>query len=217
MRTSAPAPVRDVVLVGGGHSTVQVLRRFAMEPPPGARVTVVVDTPVAVYSGMVPGFVAGQYTAHDLELDVVPLARRARARVVMARAVGIDAAGNRILLEGRAPIRYDVASVDIGSIVAGLDLPGVREHAVPTRPIGRFVAAVDAAVERLAAGSEGTPLEVVVVGGGVGGVELAFTIDQRLSKRGSGRRRVTLLHNGPRILAGRAPSLADRAERLAQR
>src|SRR5262245_32295590 len=142
MHTTGPKP-RDLVLVGGGHAHVQVLRRFAMDPPPGARVTVVVDTPVAVYSGMVPGLAAGQYRRHELEIDVVPLARRAGARVIVARMLGIDAGARRLTLEGRAPIAYDLASLDIGSTVAGLDLPGVRAHAVPTRPIGLFVERLD--------------------------------------------------------------------------
>ena len=78
----------DVVLVGGGHSHVQVLRRFAMERHSDIRLTVVLDTPVAVYSGMVPGLIAGQYRAEELEIDVVPLARRAGARVILSAAVG---------------------------------------------------------------------------------------------------------------------------------
>ncbi len=89
---------------------------------------------------MVPGFVAGQYAAHELEIDVVPLARRAGARVVLGardrdRRRGPAASRSK----AAPPIRYDVASIDIGSIVAGLELPGVSEHALPTRPIGRFV------------------------------------------------------------------------------
>ena len=86
VRNARPAP--QVVLVGGGHSHVQVLRRMMMRPWPEARVTVVLDTPVAVYSGMVPGFVAGQYRAPELEIDVVPLARMAGAEVVLTPAVG---------------------------------------------------------------------------------------------------------------------------------
>ena len=71
--------VRELVLVGGGHSHVQVLKSLAAEPIPGFRVTVVVDTPIPVYSGMVPGFVAGQYEMHDLQIDVQALADRAGA------------------------------------------------------------------------------------------------------------------------------------------
>ena len=118
MQHSVAAAYRDLVLVGGGHTHVQVLRHAAMHPDPATRITVVLDTPVAVYSGMVPGFVAGQYAAEDLEIDVVPLARRAGARVILSAALSVDAAERRIELLGRPPIRYDVASLDIGSIVA---------------------------------------------------------------------------------------------------
>src|SRR5205807_7621957 len=80
----------DLVLVGGGHTHVQVLRSWAMDPAPGVRLTVVVDRPVAVYSGMVPGFVAGQYRQDELEIDVRPLCMRAGARFIVAAATGLD-------------------------------------------------------------------------------------------------------------------------------
>ena len=71
------ARVHELVLVGGGHAHVQVLRGLAMRPLAGVHATLVVDEPIAVYSGMVPGFVAGQYRRDELEIDVRPLARRA--------------------------------------------------------------------------------------------------------------------------------------------
>src|SRR5215470_5956227 len=135
---------RELVLVGGGHAHVQVIRRFAMQPLPGVRLSVVLDRPEAVYSGMVPGFVAGDYAARELAIDVVPLARRAGARVVLAAATGVDPRKRRIALAGRPPLDYDVASVDVGSRVRGLELPGVREHALATRPIHDFVERLDA-------------------------------------------------------------------------
>ena len=161
-------PRTELVLVGGGHSHVQVIRRFAMEPLPSTHMTIVVDRPVAVYSGMVPGYVAGQYRAHELEIDVVPLARRAMARVILSPAVRIDAAEKRIHLADRPSISYDVASVDVGSTVLGLDLPGIREHALPTRPIVDLVRRTDALVARIRNRTSATPFRVVVVGGGAG-------------------------------------------------
>jgi selenide,water dikinase len=211
------SPKTDLVLVGGGHSHVQVLRHFAMEPLTDTRLTVIVDAPVAVYSGMVPGFVAGQYRAEELEIDVVPLARRAGARVVLSPAIRIDAAARRIHVADRAPVPYDVASIDIGSTVAGLDLPGVREHALPTRPITNLVKRTEALVERIRNRPRGTPFRIVVVGGGAGGVELAFTLWQRALGPTDPGIEVTLVHAWPDVLAGYPASLIARVHTNAEK
>ncbi len=206
---------RELVLVGAGHAHIHVLEGFAAEPPSNTRTTLVVDTPIAVYSGMVPGFVAGRYDARDLEIDVAPLARRAGVRVVVTRAVGIDAADRRILLESGSPVAYDLACLNIGSTVAGLDLPGIRAHALPTRPIGGFVRRVGDLVEQARNHDARTPFRVVVVGAGSGGVELAFTIQYRLGAETGRPIAVQLLDHGPRILPGYPAALARRIDRLA--
>ncbi len=213
MRSPSAAPIRhDLVLVGGGHAHIQVLKRWAMAPVPGARLTLVVDRPVAVYSGMVPGFVAGQYPRDALEIDVRPLARRAGARCIVAPATGLDAGARRLAVEGRPPIAYDTVSFDVGSTVAGLGLRGVGEHAIPTRPIGEFVRRVD---EILAAARGRDPARLVVVGAGAGGVEVAFALAARLRGEGTGRVEVILLESGPRVLPGYAASAAARVRRAA--
>jgi selenide,water dikinase len=214
MMTGAGGIRHDVVLVGGGHANIQVLRAWAMRPEPGVRLTVVLDRPVAVYSGMVPGFVAGQYRHRDLEIDVRPLALRAGARCVNAAAVGFDPAERAILLDGRPPLRYDTAVFDVGSTVAGLDTPGVRAHAIPTRPIGKFVAMVDGLIARA---RERGRCRLVVVGAGAGGVELAFAFQARLAREGVRDASVTLLEAGPRVLPGYSTGTARRVEDNARR
>jgi len=222
----------ELVLVGGGHAHVQVIRRFAMEPPPGVRLTVVLDRPEAVYSGMVPGFVAGDYAARELTIDVPPLARRAGARVVLAAATGVDPKRKRIALAGRPPLPYDVASLDVGATVRGLELPGVRERALATRPINDFVERLDAALAcaldgrgstprdgrgNAPRGGRGTaPLRVVVVGAGAAGVELCFTLGARLAASGVDAR-FTLVGDADALLAGASRRLARAAAREAKR
>ncbi len=178
----------------------------------GARLTLIVDQPVAVYSGMVPGFVAGQYARSDLEIDVRPLALRAGARCIVARAIGVDLARRRVLLDGRPPIAYDTVSFDVGATVAGLEVPGAREHAVPTRPIGAFVARVDEIVAA-ARGRDG--FRVAVVGAGAGGVEVAFGLAARLGGAAGRRAEILLLETGPRVLPRYAPAVARRVEAAA--
>jgi len=207
---SGAEPVRDLVLVGAGHTHVQVLRRWMMAPVPAVRLTLVLDRPEAVYSGMVPGFVAGDYAAGELEIDAVPLARRARARVVLAPAAGVDPQARRVEIDGRPSLPYDLASLDFGASVRGLDLPGVSEHALATRPIRGFVDALEARLAALPAGD--APARVCVVGGGAAGVELCFTLDARL--RAEGRPfELTLVCETPGLLPGRGRRLDRRARR----
>jgi len=211
-----PGPASDVatrvVLVGAGHTHVQLLRHWIMEPNPAIDATLVVDTPIAVYSGMAPGLVAGQYQRHELEIDAVPLARRAGVRVILAPCTGVEAAARRLLIEGRESLSFDLASFDVGSTVAALDLPGVGEHAVPTRPINRLAAVVEGRAESLTSRRP----KVVVVGSGAGGIELAFCIEARLRSRGL-EPTTTIIEAGDGILPGYHPSLSSRIESTARR
>ncbi|MDH3519375.1 MAG: selenide, water dikinase SelD [Myxococcales bacterium] len=206
------AGTADLVLVGGGHAHVQVLRRVAMAPLPGVRLCVVLDRPVAVYSGMVPGCLAGDYAAHELEIDVLPLARRAGARVLLAAATGIDVKRRRIALEGRPPVVYDVASFDVGSGVRGLDLPGVREHALATRPIGHFVAHIEERLREAARDPGAPPLRIAVVGAGAAGLELACALRARL-RTAQRAAQIHLVSDSARVLEDQPPRISRRAAR----
>lgn len=201
------APLRQVVLIGAGHAHVQVLRRQLMSPLPDAHLTVVVDRPLAVYSGMVPGVVSGQYEGHEVEIDARPLARRAGARFIVSRVLDIDPIARRIHLSGRPPLTYDLASLNVGATVRGLSTPGVREHAIPTRPIAGLLAQLDARLVD-------PPENVVVVGAGAGGVELAFCIQVRLQRLGLSPT-VTLLSASAHPLPGRPPRVGRAVARAA--
>ena len=81
------ARARRILLVGGGHSHVEVLRRFALQPDPMAVLTFVSPEPALVYTGMLPGLVAGHYTPAQAQIPLVPLALWAGARMIPGRVV----------------------------------------------------------------------------------------------------------------------------------
>lgn len=170
--------VRDLVLIGGGHSHVHVIRSFGMQPVAGVRLTIVsrdIDTP---YSGMLPGYVAGFYSHDDCHIDLRPLARFANARLLNAEATGIDRANKRVLLNGRPSIAYDVLSIDVGSTPRISTLLGADKFGTPVKPISRLAQRWQQMVQRVTAARE--PLSIVVVGGGAAGVELILAARHRL-------------------------------------
>lgn len=172
-----------------------------MQPPEGVSLTLIVDQPLATYSGMVPALVAGEVQRHELEIDVRPLARRAGAQVIVSALTRVDADARLLhVADGRPPIPYDLASLDIGATVAGTDLPGVVDHAVPTRPIGRFIDRLDGALQGW---TPGQTVRAVVVGGGAGGVELAACLITRLTALGVVPQ-ITLVSSDPQPLPGQS-------------
>ncbi len=169
---------RDLVLIGGGHTHALVLRMWGMRPVPGVRLTLINPLPTAAYSGMLPGHIAGHYAREELQIDLVRLARHAGARLILGRATGIDREARRVIVEGRPPVAYDIASIDIGITSEMPALQGFAEHAVPAKPLDAFADRWEAFVRRVEAG-EVHPA-VAVIGGGVAGVELALAARHRL-------------------------------------
>ncbi len=169
---------RDVVFVGGGHAHALVLRKWGMCPLPGARLTVINPEPTAPYSGMLPGFVAGHYARDDLDIDLVRLARFAGARLIVSRATGIDREAKLIHVTGRAPIYYDIASIDIGINSAMPEIPGFSEHGVAVKPLDVLSQRWSEYLDRV----EGAA-KLVVIGGGVAGVEVALAMAHALQCR----------------------------------
>ena len=97
----ASMPIRKrIVLIGGGHTHVLVLRAFGMQPEPGVGLTLIAKELDAPYSGMLPGWVAGHYTEDQCTIDVVRLARFADARLVHGEAIGVDRAKRQVHVRG---------------------------------------------------------------------------------------------------------------------
>ena len=187
----APWPlVQDVVLVGGGHAHALVLQKWAMAPLPGVRLTLVDPAPVVPYTGMLPGLIAGHYAREEMLIDLVRLARRAGARLIQDRVTGIDREARLLRLAGRAPLAYDLASLDIGITS---DLPELGAHAFSAKPLGAYAAAWEDFVARVGQGAR-----VAIIGAGLGGVELALASAHRLRALAP---RVTLIDRGGPLAA----------------
>src|SRR3954470_6717515 len=138
---------RALLLVGGGHAHLGLLRGLAMRPEPPLRITPAADEVEPVYSGMLPGLVAGLYAPEECRVDLLRLATAAGARLVHDRATGLRPGARRLLCARHPPLRYDLLSLDIGSVPR--PWPAAVDWLLPVRPIGSFPDRLDAALARL--------------------------------------------------------------------
>jgi selenide,water dikinase len=163
----------DVLLLGAGHAHVEVLRRFAMRPEPGVRLTLIGREPETPYSGMLPGVIRGDYEPHQAHIDLAPLAAMAGARLILGQATSIQLDARTVTVPGRPGVPYDLLSIDVGGEPA---VP--PDGGVAVKPIGRFLAQLRA-IEATIRDHD----RIVVVGGGPAGVELALALAFRYRKR----------------------------------
>ena len=206
--------MKSLVLVGGGHAHVHVLKAIGDALDPTVSVTLVTPVERQVYSGMVPGFVAGHYGLAECGVDLIALARRARAFVVRSSVALVSTAAQEIICTDGRTVPYDVLSLDVGSRPQVGNAKGVAEHAVAVRPLESFVEGWERVLARA---RERRMNAVSVVGGGAAGIELAFAMDFRLRKEAGDRApHVRVLTDARSIVPEYGTAVRGRLLRLAQ-
>ena len=168
---------RQLVLLGGGHSHLAVLRRLAMRPLDGLRVVLVAREVHAPYSGMLPGLLHGWYGFDDCHFDLRRLAAAAGARLHVAAGIGLDVAARTLTLDDGHVIDYDVLSLNCGATPRLPAQVDPAANVVSVKPISTLLPYWQAALARVRARSvAGAESRVVVVGAGAAGCELALAL-----------------------------------------
>lgn len=170
----------DLVLAGGGHAHVQVLRSLALGPVPGLRTTIVSRDIQTPYSGMLPGYIAGHYDWHALHIDLAPLAAAAGARLVPGDINALDLEARTVVIPDRPPRRFDVLSINTGATPSLDQIVDADRFGISVKPISQFIPKWHALLERLR-GLDQRRFRLAIVGSGAGGVELALAIRYRLA------------------------------------
>ena len=197
-----------ILLVGGGHAHLEVLRRFRLERLPGARVTLISAYAEHHYSGMVPGYLQGTYTEEQIRFDLPALTAAVGGEFVLGRAVGLDPAARTVALEDGGRLAYDLVSFGIGSTPRRSLEPEVAKHASVVKPMSRAVKLRRALLDAAAGGDL---IRIAVVGGGGAGVEVALSMAEVLDEARRPRE-ITLLEGAGSILSGYGDPLRRRTE-----
>jgi len=218
MKANQDIILKDLVMIGGGHSHVAVLKSFGMKPVPGVRLTMIARDVHTPYSGMLPGYVAGHYDFDEAHVDLRPLSQFASARLFHDEAIKIDTVNKQVICAGRPPVPYDVLSINIGSRPQVKGVPGADKWSTPVKPINRFVDKWHQLVERVMA--QPGPHRIGVVGAGAAGVEILLAIQFRLQTlladagRSSEKIECHLVGRSARVLPTFSDNVASRFERV---
>ena len=179
----------DLVLIGGGHAHMHVIRMLAEHRQRwahGIRVTLIAKEIHSPYFGMLPGFYAGHYSWEEVHVDLIKLCRYAGVCFIHAEATKItynnngSSEGKRSVgliycNDDRPPLRYDCLSIDIGSVPHVEESSAATVQHISSSSFGH-------SYQKLLARPKHSNLgcTIGVVGGGAGGVELALSIHHRL-------------------------------------
>lgn len=205
-----------IVLVGAGHTHLLFLRKWGMTRDKGyaasdSEITLISNYPTATYSGMLPAALAGQCTASEMEIDLVPFCNSIGVRLLTNPVTGIDYETKKVLVAERPPIPFDVLSVGIGSIPASLPKKCESANFVPVKPMQTFLARLNQVAEQLKRNGVVQP-RVIIVGGGVASIEIAFCLRPWLLSSGFSPE-MCLMTRGDRIGQELESSTCSRVER----
>jgi pyridine nucleotide-disulfide oxidoreductase family protein len=206
--------MKRLLLAGGGHAHLFVLRQLAAARWPETEVTLVSPYPRQIYSGMLPGWIAGHYRLDECAVALAPLAAAAGVRFVQDHVIAVEAGHRRVRCATVGELPYDLLSVDTGAPVDPTALAATGARLLPIRPLEDFVTGWEASLAAFAAA--GTA-RVAVVGGGAAGIELALAVRHRLTTLLGATQNTVFLVEGEGLLAGHGAAVVARAARALAR
>ncbi|MBL8429040.1 MAG: FAD-dependent oxidoreductase [Dechloromonas sp.] len=198
--------MKQLVLAGAGHAHLHVLKALAERPWAGVEVTLISPYPRQIYSGMLPGWMAGHYRLDQCAAVLKPLLAAAGVRFVQDSVVGLDAPRRAIQTLNHGEIAYDALSLDTGAEVELSALAATDATLLSIRPIEDFVVGWTRQLEVF---KQRGVASLAVVGGGAAGVELALAARYRLTRELDASKVLVKLVGGG-ILPGHGPSIVAR-------
>ncbi len=189
---------KTIVLLGMGHTNAHIVRMWRMKPIQDCRLVCISNFPVVTYSGMLPGVLSGQYSPERMEIDALRLCISAGARLIVDHVTSIDPINHQVIFAQRSPLNYDWLSIGIGSepMIDNVEISaGANLHRI--KPMQTFLQRLEQGISRAQQLAGESVIQVFIVGGGAGGLEVSFCLHSRLSEQlGANRFQLHLVNSG---------------------
>ena len=168
---------KQLVLIGGGHSNVQVLRKLCMYEYKGLNVILISESYGAIYSGMTPGYIEKLYSLDDITIDLQRLCFNAGATFIKDKVVSLDEENKIIHLKESPSISFDILSINSGSISNKQTIHIENDSKIiSVKPISSLVSKLEKIDEVIDKSSQ---KKISIVGGGIAAFELGFALHKR--------------------------------------
>ena len=173
---------KNLVLIGGGHSHILLMKKMGMKPIKGLNITLVTPDPELVYTGMLPAAILGAYNYDQIKIDLIQLSKFAKCKIVFSYVNKINLQRKEVYLGERNPLEFDVLSIDIGINYQLTNIPGSEKFSIPVKPFDKFIHNWSKFLLNLKA-----PLsvpKVSIIGAGAAGCELALCVNYKIKSLG---------------------------------
>ena len=120
-------PNDHLVLAGGGHTHALILRRWCMKPhlKPKGLITLINRQSTTLYSGMIPGLIAGYYNLDQVRINLQILTEQAGVSFVKSEINGINILNKNAMVLKEEQLGKVIASFIVNSYI---DVPIVKEE-----------------------------------------------------------------------------------------
>jgi len=209
-------PKKTLLLAGAGHAHIGMLRRLSAARLKDADtieadIHLISEQPQTIYSGMLPGWMAGHYQLHDISIDIKSLCVRAGVRFIQQSLVQVNAASNKVVTTGneQTDFDYDVLSLNTG---ADTDMRWLRDHkdqndyrsdsddntdVIAIRPLSTFITQWQ---QILKTAQQSEKYQLAIIGAGAAAIELVMAAQVAL--RNINRNHQVTLVCGENLLSG---------------
>ncbi|MFZ9402485.1 MAG: NAD(P)/FAD-dependent oxidoreductase [Ilumatobacteraceae bacterium] len=219
MEFGNPTPKKEVVIVGAGFGGLACARKLRRSS--SFRVTLVDRNPYQLFSPLLYQVATASLPEDDIAFPVRTAYRE--VQFIRAEVTNIDVSGKQITLSGGKTITYDDLVLAVGSEGTTFGIPGVAEHTFQMKSVYDARNIRTSLLRNYESVEDGIlPIEslnVVIVGGGPTGVELAGAVRElqgeikREFEHLAPKATVTLLEAGPRLLPSFQPSSSEHARK----
>lgn len=165
--------MKNLILAGGGHGHINILKRLIKSPLKDINITLITDYGRQYYSGMISGFIEGIYTEDDISFDVRELAKRANVNYVEEKIISIDK-NKQVVTTENNEYNYDFLSINLGSM-ANVNFSVDDNGVLNVKPISELIETKESFLKK---GFKDEVKKIYFIGGGASGVELAFSFKE---------------------------------------